>query len=306
MKAWTQHSLLFREVRTMHIVTDSGTDTFLSPKQAAELDVHIVPLVVTLDGKSYREGIDIEPGEFYRLLAASEGLPITSQPSAGDFAETYRRLAATDPDILSIHMSSGLSGTLKSAQAAAELVPEARVTHVDTKTLSVASGWQVLAAARAVKAGWPKEKILATIQRISDASDSIYTLKELEYLIHGGRISHMKGLIASLLNIKPLIGVEKVRGTYVQRGQVRTFQQALKGIVDLIARQYEPGSALRVQVMHGQNPEGANMLRELVDQRFKCTWLPIEVLSLVLGAHTGPTMVGVAYAPMAAFADVPQ
>jgi DegV family protein with EDD domain len=270
------------------------------------MDVHIVPLVVTLDGKSYREGLDIEKDEFYRLLAASRNLPVTSQPSAGDFAETYRRLAATDPDILSIHMSSGLSGTLNSALAGAELVPEARVTHVDTKTLSAASGWQALAAARAVKAGWPIEQILALIKRISDASDSLYTLKELKYLIHGGRISHMKGLIASLLNIKPLIGVEKVKGTYVQRGQVRTFQQALKGLVDLIARQYTPGSELRVQVMHGQNLEGAEMLREMVDQRFKCTWLPIEVLSLVLGAHTGPTMVGVAFAPLAAFADVPQ
>lgn len=289
----------------MHIVTDSGTDVFLSPKQAAELDVHIVPLVVTLEGQSYREGLDIETGEFYRLLAASEKLPVTSQPSAGDFAETYRLLAATDSDILSIHMSSGLSGTLNSALAGAELVPEANVTHVDTKTLSAASGWQVLAAARAAKAGWPKEQILALVKRISDASDSLYSLKELKYLIHGGRISHMKGLIASLLNIKPIIGVEKVKGTYVQRGQVRTFQQALKGLVDLIARQHEPGSELRVQVMHGQNLEGAEMLREMVDQRFKCTWLPVEVLSLVLGAHTGPTMVGVAYAPMAAFADVP-
>lgn len=289
----------------MHIVTDSGTDTFLSPKQAAELDVHIVPLVVTLDGKSYREGIDIETGEFYRLLAASQNLPITSQPSAGDFAETYRRLAATDPDILSIHMSSGLSGTLNSALAGAELAPEARVIHIDTKTLSAASGWQVLAAARAVKAGWPKQQIQALGRRISEASDSLYTLKELKYLIHRGRISHMKGLIASLLNIKPLIGVEKVRGTYVQRAQVRTFQQALKGLVDLIARQYDEGSALRVQVMHGQNQEGAEMLHEIVDQRFKCTWLPIEVLSLVLGAHTGPTMVGIAYAPQAAFADIP-
>ena len=304
VKLLTRHLVLFKET-TMHIVTDSGTDTFLSPDQAAGLDVHIVPLVVTLDGKSYREGLDIEVAEFYRLLEASESLPITSQPSAGDFAETYRRLAATDPDILSIHMSSGLSGTLNSALAGAELVPEANVTHIDTKTLSVASGWQVLAAARAVKAGWPKEKILALIKRISDASDSLYTLKELKYLIHGGRISHMKGLIASLLNIKPIIGVEKVKGTYTQRGQVRTFQQALKGLVDLIARQYEPGSELRVQVMHGQNLEGAEMLRELVEQRFKCTWLPIEVLSLVLGAHTGPTMVGVAYAPLAAFADMP-
>ena len=289
----------------MQIITDSGTDVHLSPEQLAELDIHVVPLIVTLEGKSYREGVDIQPDEFYRLLAATDSLPITSQPSAGDFAEVYRQLAVTDPDILSIHMSSGLSGTVNAARAGAELVPEANITHVDTKTLSGAAGWQVKAAARALKAGWAKEQVLALMERISAASDSIYTLKELKYLIHGGRISHMKGLIASLLNIKPLIGVEKVNGTYVQLGQVRTFKRAIKGLVDLMARQHAPGSALRVQVLHSHNPEGAAMLRELVDQRFDCTWLPIGPMSLVLGAHTGPSMVGVAYASLAAFADIP-
>ncbi|MBU0495075.1 MAG: DegV family protein [Chloroflexi bacterium] len=289
----------------MQIVTDSGTDVCLSPEQMAALGVHIVPLVVTLEGKSYREGVDIEPGEFYRLLAESDSLPVTSQPSAGDFAETYRRLAATDPDILSIHMTSGLSGTFNSAQAGAQLVPEANVTHVDTKTLSAAAGWQVEAAARALNAGWSLEEVLALLDRIGAASESMYTLKELKYLIHGGRISHMKGLIASVLNLKPLIGVEKENGTYVQQGQVRTFQGAVKGLVDVMARQHAPGSALRVQVLHAYNPEGASMLREQIDQRFDCTWLPVGPMSLVLGAHTGPSMVGVAYAPLTAFADVP-
>jgi len=290
----------------MQIVTDSGTDLSLSPEQLTELKIHIVPLVVTLEGKSYHEGVDIQPGEFYRLLAATDSLPITSQPSAGDFAETYRRLAATDPDILSIHMSSGLSGTFNSAQAGAKLVPEANVTHVDTKTLSAAAGWQVEAAGRALKAGWPKEQVLALIERIGGASESIYTLKELKYLIHGGRISHMKGLIASVLNLKPLIGVEKVNGTYMQLGQVRTFKGAAKGLVKLMARQHAPGSALRVQVLHSYNPEGAAMLRELIDQQFDCTWLPVGPMSLVLGAHTGPSMIGVAYASLEAFADMPQ
>jgi len=289
----------------MQIVTDSGTDLWLPPEQVAELDVHIVPLIVTLEGKSYREGVDIQPEEFYRLLAATDSLPITSQPSAGDFAETYRRLAVTDPDILSIHMTSGLSGTYNAAQAGAKLVPEANVTHVDTKTLSTAAGWQVEAAARALKAGWPKEQVLALMERIGAASESMYTLKELKYLIHGGRISHMKGLIASVLNLKPLIGVEKVNGTYVQLGQVRTFKGAVKGLVGLMARQHAPGSALRVQVLHSHNPEGAAMLREQVDQRFDCTWLPVGPLSLVLGAHTGPSMVGVAYASLVAFAEMP-
>ncbi|MCD6299817.1 MAG: DegV family protein [Dehalococcoidales bacterium] len=143
------------------------------------------------------------------------------------------------------------------------------------------------------------------MERIGAASESIYTLKELKYLIHGGRISHMKGLIASVLHIKPLIGVEKVNGTYVQLGRARTFRRAVEGLVDLMARQHTPGSALRVQVLHAHNPEGAAMLRELVDQRFDCTWLPIGPMSLVLGAHTGPSMVGVAYASLEAFADMP-
>ena len=289
----------------MQIVTDSGTDLCLSPEQAAEQNIHVVPLIVTLEGKSYRESVDIQPDEFYRLLAATDSLPITSQPSAGDFAETYRRLATTDPDILSIHMTSGLSGTFNAAQAGAKLVPEANITHVDTKTLSAAAGWQVEAAARALKAGWSKDQTLALMEHIGAASESIYTLKELNYLIHGGRISHMKGLIASVLHIKTLIGVEKVNGTYVQLGQARTFKNAVNGLVNLMTRQHAPGSALRVQVLHAHNPEGAAVLRELVDQRFDCTWLPVRPMSLVLGAHTGPGMVGVGYASLAAFADIP-
>jgi len=289
----------------LQIVTDSGTDLWLPPEQAAALDIHIVPLIVTLEGKSCREGVDIQPGEFYRLLAATDSLPITSQPSAGEFAEVYRQLAVTDPDILSIHITSGLSGTVNAAQAGAAMVPEANITIVDTKTLSAAAGWQVEAAAKALKAGWSKEQALALMERIGTASESMYTLKELKYLIHGGRISHMKGLIASVLNLKPLIGVEKVNGTYVQLGQARTFKRAVKGLADLIGQQHAPGSALRVQVLHSYNPEGAAMLREQVDQRFDCTWLPVSPMSLVLGAHTGPTMVGVGYAPLATFADIP-
>lgn len=289
----------------MRIVTDSGVDLLLPPEQLAELDVHVVPLVVTLDGQSYREDVDIRSDEFYDLLAATDSLPTTSQPSVGDLAETYRRLAADDPDILSIHMSSGLSGTFSAAQAAGRLVPEANITFVDTKTLSAAAGWQVEAAARAVRARWPLKQILGLLERISTASDSAYTLQELKYLIHGGRISHMKGLIASILNLKPLIGVEKLNGTYIQLGQARSFRAALKCLVERIANLYPEGTALRVQVLHSRNAQGAALLRELVDQRFDCSWLPVGPMSLVLGAHTGPSMVGIAFAPAAAFAEVP-
>jgi DegV family protein with EDD domain len=289
----------------MKIVTDSGTDLCLSPERLAELDISVVPLVVTLEGKTYREGLDIVPDEFYRLLETAKRFPSTSQPSVGSFTEVYKRIAATDPDILSIHMSSGLSGTFRVAQAAAKLVPEANVAHIDTKTVSAAAGWQVEAAARAAKANWSKEQILSLMGNIGNASESLYTLKELKYLIHGGRISHLTGIVASLLDIKPLIGVEKKGGTYIQLGRIRTFNRAIKGLVDLIVRQHSPGSSLRAQVLHSHNPEGASRLHDLVDERFDCTWLPVGPMSLVLGAHTGPSMVGVAYAPISAFADIP-
>jgi DegV family protein with EDD domain len=289
----------------MKIVTDSGTDIGLTMEERAELNIHVVPLVVTLDGKSYREELDITAEAFYPLLEASENLPTTSQPSAGDFAEKYRELAKSDPEILSIHMTAGLSGTFNSAQAGAEMVPEAKITLVNTKTLSAAAGWQVKAGARAVKAGWTLDKILPMLQKISDASESIYTLEELKYLIHGGRISHMKGLIASLLNIKPMIGVEKVNGTYVQKGQARTFKGAVKGLVDQMLQLHPEGTELQVQVLHAFNPEGGVLLREMIEQRFKCRWLPMGPMSLVLGAHTGRSMVGVAYAALSALAGVP-
>jgi DegV family protein with EDD domain len=223
----------------------------------------------------------------------------------GEFAEIYNKIAEADADILSIHISSGLSGTYNSAKSGAELVPEANITVVDTKTLSAAAGWQVEAAARAVKAGWPLDSVLTLMKHISDASDSIYTLKELQYLIHGGRISHMKGLVASLLNLKPLIGVEKENGTYVQLGQTRSFKRATEGLVDLIGKQHPPGSALHVQVLHSYNFEGAERLRDLVDKAYECTWLPDGHISLVLGAHTGPSMIGIAYAPQSEFVELP-
>jgi DegV family protein with EDD domain len=289
----------------MQIVTDTGMDMYLPPELLPEVDIHIVRHAITLDGKTYLSGKDIQPDELQELLLKTPSFPITSQPSSGDFAEMYRKLAATDPDILSIQMSSGLSGTVNAAQAGAEMVPEANVTIVDTKTLCAVLGWQVAAAARALKAGWSKEKIVALIHRIGDASESMYTLDELKYLIHGGRISHMKGLIASMLHIRPLIGVEKVGGTYVQLGMARTFDRALMGLVEQMKKFQEPGTALRVQVLHSYNPTAAARLRELIEPVYKCNWMPVMLMSPALAAHTGPTMVGVAFAPQSTLDGLP-
>ncbi len=287
----------------LKIVSDRGMD--LAPEQLVGLNIHLVPLTFTLDGKTYRSGVDIQPDEFYKLLGATESFPTTSQPAPGDFATIYRELAKTDPEILSIHISSGLSGTLNAAQVGAGMVPEARVTFIDTMTLSGAEGWQVEAAARAVNAGWAKEKIVELVARVSAATDTVYTLTMLKYLIHGGRISHMKGLLGSILNVKPIIGVDKTIGKYATYGQERSINRAIEKIGDFIATKYPAGSAMRLQIMHANNPDGAQLLKARLEQLFKCTFLPLGPIAPVLGAHTGPGLVGVAYAPMSLFPEIP-
>ena len=287
----------------MKIVSDAGMD--LSAEQLEGLEIYSIPLTFVLDGKTYRSGIDIQPGEFYELLEATDSFPTTSQPSPGEFAEIYRRVAAEDPEILSVHVSGGLSGTLNAAREGAELVPEAHVTLVDTKTLSAAEGWQVEAAARAAKAGWSVEQTLPLLDKIRELTDAVYTLATLKYLIHGGRISHLTGLLASMLNIKPIIGVDKETGKYYQRGRMRTLDKAILKIADLVAEQYKPGVAMRFQMLHGNNLKGALLLKERLAELFDCTWLPTNSIAPVFGAHTGSGLVGLIYAPMAGFPDMP-
>jgi len=207
----------------MHILTDAGAD--LVAVQHKGLTIHAVPLVFTLEGRTYRSGIDIQPAEFYKLLAATRSFPSTSQPAPGDFAAAYRRLAATgDRDVLSIHISSGLSGTINAARLGAQEVPEANVTFVDTLTLSAAEGWQVEAAGRMIQAGWPLDRILPALERIKQATETFYTLETLRYLEHGGRISHIQALLGQILDLKPIIGVEKVYGRYAMHGRERSLK----------------------------------------------------------------------------------
>lgn len=286
----------------MQIVTDSGMD--IAPEQLAGMEVIQVPLKIELDGKTYLSGVDIQPEEFYELLSTTDSLPLTSLPSPGDFAEVYRKLAGPDP-ILSVHISSGLSNTLESARNGAELVPEASVTFIDTFTLSGAQGWQVEAAARAARAGWPVEKVVELVSKVRKVTETIYTLPDLKYLIHGGRISHLKGLLASVLHIKPLIGVSKEDGKYYERGKSPTFNRALEGIAKTIAKDIPEGSAIRVQIAHTANLEGAARLKAALEARFECHFLPLSTVAPVLGAHTGRGLVGCAYALLESYPALP-
>lgn len=284
----------------MQIVADRGMD--ISPEQTGGIDIHYLPLRIMLDGVTYVSGIDIQPEQFYQLLSKTESFPTTSQPSAGEFAELYRELAKTDPEILSVHISSGLSGTINAARAGAAMVPEANVTLVDSLTLSCPFGWQMEAALRGLREGWSLDRILIFMEEVRLKTIGIFTLSNLNYLVHGGRISHMKGLLASLLNIKPIITVSPEDGKYVLASQDMTFKRALQRIVSLVQEKYVGCTDLRVQLLHAYNPEGVEILHEKISQAFNCQWLPTVNVAPALGAHTGPSMVGLAAGPVELFA----
>jgi DegV family protein with EDD domain len=287
----------------MQILTDSGYD--LSPEQRHGTVLHTVPLKITLDGMTYRSGVDIQPEAFYDLLASTDQMPVTSTPSPGEFEARFKEIAKTDPEILSVHISSGMSATYQIAQQVAPTIEGANITVVDTRTLSAEMGWQVEAALRGAGARWPRQKILDSLTAVRNATEMIFTLPDLSYLIHGGRISHIKGLLASLLGIKPLIGVDKTDGKYYQRDKARTFNKALRAIPAYIAAKVGEGASIRVQIGHAGNPEGAENLREMLDGLFACDWLPNCSISPVLGAHTGRGLVGAVFAPAAEMPALP-
>lgn len=283
----------------MIIVTDRAAD--LAPETLNRHSIHFASLRINLDEKSYESGVDLDGDTFYKMLGETDSFPTTSQPSAGEFAELYRKLSASGEEILSIHISSGLSGTFNAASAGAQMAPEAKVTVYDSMTLSCPLGWQVETAAIMAESGATIPEILHKLDTLRENVDGIYTLDTLKYLIHGGRISHISGLLASMLNIKPIIGVSKTDGKYVQLAKHVSFKRSIQGIADVVAARYGHGSRLRVQLLHGNNPDGIALLHEKMSESFDCVWLPTVPVAPVLGAHTGPGLVGLSVGPAALF-----
>lgn len=275
----------------MQIVTDSGSD--LTIEEAKKINVHVLPLKVDLDGKSYRSGLDISPDEFYELMDHATGMPVTSTPSVGEFSELYRELAKTDPEILSIHISSGLSATSNTAVQAAKLVPEANITVLDTLTLSAGTGWQVLAAVKMRDAGARLPEVVEKLRQIQAVTKTYFSLPTLKFLIAGGRIGHLKGLLASLLGILPVIWVSNVDGKYYDVAKKRTFFKAIEEIPNLILKDHPAGSVLQAQISHASYPDGAKLVKEAMEKVFKMEWLPDVHLGTALGAHTGRGLTGV-------------
>jgi len=280
----------------MKIVTDSAAD--LLPAEIDELGITVAPLYIQFPEGEVRSE-DLTPDAFYtRLEEMQPAIPTTTLPSPGVFAELYQQLASEDEEILSIHISSGLSGTYNAALQGAEQSGR-NVTVVDTMTLSGGQRFQVLAAAQAAHLGQSKEAILEKLARIRQATEVIYTLDTLKYLQRGGRIGRVQALAGSLLNIKPLIHVSKEDGRYSTAGRARTLSKALHAIADHLVQAFGQDTPLWVSVVHGKFATYANTLQELVSERLRIARTEVLRISPVLGVHTGPGIVGVTAVPMA-------
>jgi DegV family protein with EDD domain len=279
----------------MLILTDSAAD--LPKEEADELGIYVAPLYIQFPDGGVSSEV-ISPDEFYaRLKAMEPDIPTTSQPSAGLFQQLYHKLADFKDEILSIHISSGLSGTIESARLGARELLNANIEIVDSMTLSGGERFQVLAAARAVKAGWSKQAILDRLSAIRDRNEVIYTLDTLSYLARGGRIGRVQALAGSILKIKPVITVDKKDGKYNTVGKERTIQKALHGIADYLVHKFDATTPVRVTVLHGQFGEQADNLAAILKTRLNITHLEILRISPVLGVHTGPAIVGAAVVP---------
>jgi DegV family protein with EDD domain len=280
----------------MVIVTDSAADMPREEREAYRITV--APLIINFpEGQVSAE--DLTPDEFYnRLKAMDPDIPTTSQPSAGAFAEIYRKFTDLKEDILSIHISSGLSGTLEAARLGAQQVPEIDITVVDTLTLSGGERFQVLAAAMGARAGMSKQAILERLDQIRASTETIYTLETLTYLARGGRIGRVQALAGSLLKLKPIIKVDRSDGKYSTAGKQRTMLKALDYIREHLVELYGQEEPLWICVLHGQFLEQAKLLAGMLDEKLNISKIEILRISPVLGVHTGPGIVGAAAVPI--------
>ena len=275
------------------IVTDSTA--MLTPEEAAEFDVKIVPLSITIDGTSYQDGVTLSRVEFMDKMAEAKNLPQTSQPALGYFTEVSESIMAADPEtqIISIHLTKGLSGTADAARQAALMV-EGDITTLDSEFIDRAEGFQVLAAAKLAAAGASKEAVLAEIQRVRDNTQLYLTVSNLDNLVAGGRLSKTAGFIAGVLNIKVGAHIEQGNINVEVKGRgAKSTKAYLKKIVEQM--QAAPNGVAAIGISHAGIPVEAQELADKVNEVFPDVKIVVQQTSPTVSTHTGAGAIGFSY-----------
>ncbi|MDF2947072.1 MAG: DegV protein [Bacillales bacterium] len=272
------------------IVTDSTADI---PKVVIEeFEITVVPLNIHINNETYLDGIDITPMEFIEKMRDSKELPKTSQPSVGKFTEIYEQLGKDECDIISIHMTSGMSGTFNSAKTAADMV-NAKVYVFDTQFMSMAEGYFVVEAARLAREGKTALEIIDFLEKMRNKVKLFVVVDTLDNLVKGGRIGKGKAFISSILNIKPIAMLEN--GVYSPVAKVRSYGQIVKYLTNFLVEDTEGKQIKRVNICHADSLHLAKKLKDSIQNVFNQIDVEIGETSPIISTHTGPGAIGFFY-----------
>ncbi|UCC63587.1 MAG: DegV family protein [Anaerolineae bacterium] len=282
------------------VVTDSAASI---PECLLEaLEIRWAAYYIHRGKEVLRDLVTVQRDEFFRWLPTAKELPTTASPGPGDYLATYESLAREKgvQEIVSIHMTSAGSGAYQAAKAAQamaqEQLPDVRVEVIDTRNVSMCHGWMVIEAARAALAGRSLDEIVALVEEMIPVTRMVQTADTLKYLYMGGRIGRAKHLVGTLLNIKPLIGMED--GVIVPLGQARSRKQAYRKMVDMIEAAVGHMGRIKIAYVHAAAREETEKIKALVEERLTCAESLIAELSPALWVHTGPGTAGVCYFPV--------
>lgn len=261
------------------IVTDSSIT--IEPELAKYLNITIVPLTVMIDGVVYSDA-NLKEGEFLQLMKSSKNLPKTSQPPVGVFAEVFEDLSAEDVQIISIHMSHALSGTVEAARQGATLA-KADVTVVDSSFTDQAMKFQVVEAAKMAKAGATLEEILEKLEEVKAKTELYIGVSTLENLVKGGRIGRVTGLISSLLNIRVVMQMTNHTLTPIVKGRgAKTFKKWLDDLKESLKEK----EIEEIGISYAGGPEFANQMKVEL-QEFVEKPIPVLETGSIIQTHTG-------------------
>ena len=261
-----------------------------------EYALHVVPMELSLKGKTYLDGVDISPQEFYSLLAQCEELPTTSAPSPASFIKAYTEGAAHAESVLCLTLLSTVSTTyhvaLVAAEMAREALPKAHIEVMDTHTAAGGQGLVVLAAARAAARDATLPQVKAEAQRVMQGVSLIAFLDTLQYLSRGGRIPRIAAWAGSALKLKPMM--ELSQGEIRPLERPRTRRRATERLLAIVHERVGNG-AIRANVMHALALDDAQALKERLLSEFNCVEALVSEFTPVMGTHTGPGLVGIAF-----------